>query len=60
MQLFFVFVLVVLFIMPDTRMGVVLSPIWFIILGILYWRLQKSNESRASKQNIQLPNKENG
>ncbi|MCD8787092.1 amino acid permease [Staphylococcus gallinarum] len=59
-QLFFVFVLVVLFIMPDTRMGVVLSPIWFIILGILYWRLQKSNESRASKQNIQLPNKENG
>ncbi|RIP36096.1 amino acid permease [Staphylococcus gallinarum] len=59
-QLFFVFILVVLFIMPDTRMGVVLSPIWFIILGLLYWRLQKSNESSASKQNIQLSNKENG
>ncbi|WP_251518653.1 amino acid permease [Staphylococcus sp. HKU1] len=44
-QLFFVFVLVLLFIAPDTRMGVVLSPLWFILLGIIYWFMMKKSKS---------------
>ncbi|MGW7829964.1 amino acid permease [Staphylococcus xylosus] len=37
-QLFFVFVLIILFLVPDTRMGIVLSPIWFILLALIYLR----------------------
>lgn len=37
-QLFFVFVLIILFFVPDTRMGIVLSPIWFILLALIYLR----------------------
>ena len=43
-QLFFVFVLLILFIVPDTRMGVVLSPIWFILLGLIYFNYTKKKE----------------
>ncbi|OEK73079.1 gamma-aminobutyrate permease [Staphylococcus saprophyticus] len=37
-QLFFVFVLIILLVVPETRMGVVLSPLWFILLGLIYLR----------------------
>lgn len=37
-QLFFVFILIILFLVPDTRMGIILSPIWFILLALIYLR----------------------
>lgn len=48
-QLFFVFVLLILFIVPDTRMGVVLSPIWFILLGLIYFNYTKKEKALQSQ-----------
>jgi len=48
-QLFFVFVLLILFIVPDTRMGVVLSPIWFILLGLIYFNYTKKERAIQSQ-----------
>lgn len=36
--IFFVFVFALLFVNPVTRTAVFLSPIWFILLGFMYWR----------------------
>lgn len=36
---FFIFLLVIMFISPETRLSLVLTPIWFILLSVLYrWR----------------------
>src|SRR5699024_7949615 len=49
-HLFFVCVLLILFIVPDTRMGVVLSPIWFILLGLIYFNY--TNKERAIQSEV--------
>lgn len=38
----FAFILVVMLISPDTRIPLLLTPVWFIILGVLY-RMKKKN-----------------
>lgn len=36
--LFFVFVFALLFVNPVTRVAIFISPVWFILLGFMYWR----------------------
>lgn len=48
---FFAFILVLLLIEPNTRIGFILSPIWYGALSIAYWR----HRSTIKKHANQLP-----
>ena len=43
---FFVFIFGILFISPDTRIGVILAPVWFIILLLMYKRYLKKTKKQ--------------
>ena len=45
---FFIFVFALLFVNPVTRTAVFLSPIWFILLGLMYWRYTQQLKKHQS------------
>ncbi|MCD8914904.1 amino acid permease [Staphylococcus simulans] len=46
--IFFIFVFGLLFVNPVTRTAIFLSPIWFIILGLMYWRYTQQLKKHQS------------
>lgn len=46
---FFTFILILLVIEPDTRIGFILSPVWFGALTIAYWRHRVSIKKHAGR-----------
>ncbi|MNJ04992.1 D-serine/D-alanine/glycine transporter [compost metagenome] len=44
---FFVFVLVLLTLRDDTRQALIVTPLWFVILGIGYLFVRNKNKSTA-------------
>lgn len=47
---FFVFILVLLALEPDTRIALIYSPLWFVLLSIGYWFVRK-NKLKDPKTN---------
>ncbi|MGD3154909.1 amino acid permease [Staphylococcus warneri] len=48
--LFFILVFGLLFVNETTRRAIYLTPLWFVILGLMYWRYKKA--STASKYSL--------
>ncbi|MHD0397477.1 amino acid permease [Staphylococcus simulans] len=46
--IFFIFVFSLLFVNPVTRTAVFLSPIWFVLLGFMYWRYTQQLKKHQS------------
>jgi D-serine/D-alanine/glycine transporter len=46
-QIFFIFVLIILTVTPDTRSGVLLTPIWFIFLILVYYKMKNKSVKEA-------------
>ncbi|OAV39564.1 transporter YdgF [Clostridium saccharobutylicum DSM 13864] len=50
---FFAFVIVVLAFNKETRVALFVTPVWFIVLGIIYKILKsKNNDSEVVKRNL--------
>ena len=39
--LFFILVFGLLFVNETTRRAIYLTPLWFVLLGLMYWRYKK-------------------
>ena len=51
-QIFFVFVLVILAVTPETRSGMYITPLWFIFLIAVYYKaVKKSGDLSLSRGN---------